>query len=63
MLVAKYTTKGKDRIGQVLKIGKVLFDARDQWVLVKDLDRDGMSTEVHWIHPDEVFFHWMRTFG
>lgn len=64
MLVLKYTARGKDRIVEVLKVSdSVQFDDRAGWILVKDLDREVRDREMHWIHPTEVFLHWIRDFG
>ena len=63
MLVAKIRVKQKDSIVQVLKVGTVLFDSRDSWVLIKDLDKEWHNTEMRWVHPDETFFHWIRSFA
>ena len=64
MRVAKMITgKGKSRIVEVLKVSDAVRFAEGVWILVKDLDRDRISTEMRWVSPAEVSFDWVREFA
>lgn len=61
MLIAKTTEKhGEPRYREVLKVGRVLFDPRDGWVLLAELE--ARKGSLQWLHPDDVRFEWVREF-
>lgn len=64
MLIAKYIdAKGKESFAEVRKVGRVLFDPRDGWILLSlPLDIPGRKREVEWIHPADTRIEWIRPF-
>jgi hypothetical protein len=60
MKIAKIIKKGKEYFVEVLKVGSVHFDPRPGWVFVQTIER--RYKDVEWVHPDDVYFVWVRDF-
>lgn len=65
MRIAKIIDKkGRELFAEVVKIGRVLFDARPGWVLVSmPIDKPARKRDVEWMHPADVRFVWVRDFN
>ena len=65
MLIAKTTEKhGEPHYREVVKVGRVLFDHRDGWVLLSEpLGARPRKRVLQWMHPDDVRFEWVRKFA
>lgn len=63
MQVAKITVKKQDHIVQLIKVGSVQFDPKPGWMLISDLDRPWFDVQLRWVHPEDVFVHWIKEFS
>ena len=64
MIVAKLTDqRGRPQFREVVRVGRVQFDSRDGWVLLRfPLGERPRKLEYQWAHPSEVRFEWVREF-
>lgn len=65
MKIAKIINKkGRELFAEVVKMGRVLFDARPGWVRVSSpLDVRPRKRDVQCLHPEDVQFVWVRNFN
>lgn len=63
MLIAKVIDKGGAKFYEVQRIGRVLFDDRDDWFLcASPVGARPRKQELRWMHPRDVSFEWVRNF-
>jgi len=64
MLIAKIIeSPRKISFREVMRIGRVQFDPRDGWVLLRSpLGERPRKLEYQWMHPSDVKFEWVRKF-
>lgn len=68
MLIAKIIEKRGNEVvskfREVMKVGTVQFDPRDNWVLLSSpIGARPRKRDLEWVHPSETDIEWIRPFN